>query len=56
MREYEKLILDEDVSQLITLWWYKINPYRSYVKGWKIPPSHYLAQQLDHIWLDGKES
>ena len=56
MREYEKLILDEDVSQLITLWWYKINPYRSYVKGWKIPPSHYLAQQLDHIWLDGKPS
>lgn len=54
MREYEKLILDEDVSQLITLWWYKINPYRSYVKGWKIPPSHYLAQQLDHVWLDGK--
>jgi peptide/nickel transport system substrate-binding protein len=56
MREYEKLILDEDVSQLITLWWYKINPYRSYVKGWKIPPSHYLAQQLDQIWLEGKES
>lgn len=55
MREYERLVLDEDASQLVTLWWYKINPYRCYVKGWKIPPSHYLAQQLDHIWLD-KES
>ena len=54
MREYEKLVLDEDASQWITLWWYKINPYRSYVKGWKIAPSHYLAQQLDQIWLDGK--
>lgn len=52
MREYEKLILDTDASQAITLWWYKINPYRSYVKGWKIAPSHYLAQQLDQIWLD----
>jgi len=52
MREYEKLVLDEDASQLITLWWYKINPYRSYVKGWKIAPSHYLAQQLDQIWLE----
>ena len=52
MREYERLVLDEHSSQAITLWWYKINPHRSYVKGWKIAPSHYLAQQLDHIWLN----
>ena len=52
MRQLEKRILDETASQFITLWWYKINPYRSYVKGWKVPPSHYLAQQLDHVWLD----
>ena len=52
IRELEKRALDEVAAQFITLWWYKINPYRSYVKGWKIPPSHYLAQQLDHIWLD----
>jgi len=52
MREFERLVLDEKASQAITLWWYKINPYRSYVKGWKIAPSHYLAMQLDQIWLD----
>jgi peptide/nickel transport system substrate-binding protein len=52
MRAYEKRILEETASQFITLWWYKINPHRSYVKGWVIAPSHYLAQQLDHIWLD----
>ena len=52
MRAYEKRVLDETASQFITLWWYKINPYRSYVKGWSIAPSHYLAQQLDQIWLD----
>jgi peptide/nickel transport system substrate-binding protein len=34
------------------LWWYKINPHRSYVKGWKIAPSHYLNQQLDNVWID----
>ena len=34
------------------MWWYKINPHRSYVKGWKIAPSHYLNQALDNIWLD----
>ena len=52
MREYERIVLDEKATQNITLWWYKINPYRSYVKGWKIAPSHYLGQQLDQIWLD----
>ena len=25
---------------------------RSYVKGWKISPSHYLNQDLSTIWLD----
>ena len=25
---------------------------RSYVKGWKISPSHYLNQDLATIWLD----
>jgi peptide/nickel transport system substrate-binding protein len=52
MREYEKMVLDEKATQAVTLWWYKINPHRSYVKGWVIAPSHYLAQQLDQIWLD----
>jgi peptide/nickel transport system substrate-binding protein len=52
MRAYEKRALDEEATHLITLWWYKINPHRSYVKGWKIAPSHYLGQQLDQVWLD----
>ncbi|MEO0672264.1 MAG: ABC transporter substrate-binding protein, partial [Pseudomonadota bacterium] len=52
MRDLEKRVLDENASQMITLWWYKINPHRDYVKGWKIAPSHYLGQQLDQIWLD----
>ncbi len=52
MREFEKRVLDETASQAVTLWWYRIVPYRSYVKGWKISPSHYLNQQLDLVWLD----
>ncbi len=52
IRAFEKRALDEQAHEIITLWWYKINPYRSYVKGWKIAPSHYLNQQLDNIWLD----
>lgn len=52
MRKYEKRALDEMAHQFVTLWWYKINPHRSYVKGWKIAPSHYLNQHLDNVWID----
>jgi len=52
MREYEKKILDEKAYTSITLWWYRIIPYRSYVRGWAVTPSHYLNQSLDNVWLD----
>jgi len=52
MREMEKLTLDTHANAFITLWWYRIIPHRSYVKGWKISPSHYLNQALDNVWLD----
>ena len=52
MRKYETRALSDQVHMGVTLWWYKINPHRSYVKGWKIAPSHYLNQSLDQIWLD----
>ncbi len=52
MRKYEKRALDEMAHQFVTLWWYKINPHRSYVKGWKIAPSHYLNQHLDNVWIE----
>ena len=52
MRAYEKRVLDEQAYNHITLWWYRIIPHRSYVKGWKITPSHYLNQDLSVVWLD----
>ena len=52
MRKYETRALHDTASSSVTLWWYKINPHRSYVKGWKIAPSHYLNQTLDNVWLD----
>jgi len=52
MRAYEKRVLDEQAHNLITLWWYRIIPHRSYVKGWKITASHYLNQDLSGVWLD----
>ena len=52
MREFEKYVLDTEAHMFMTPWWYRIIPYRSYVKGWKISPSHYLNQDLATIWLD----
>jgi peptide/nickel transport system substrate-binding protein len=52
MRTYEKLILDEQANNFVTLWWYRIIAHRSYMKGWKITPSHYLNQDLSGVWID----
>ena len=49
---FEKQALETSAQMITTLWWYKINAYRTYVKGWKISPSHYLNQHLDQVWLD----
>ena len=52
MRDFEKYVLDNQAHEIFLLWWYRTVPYRSYVKGWKISPSHYLNQDLATIWLD----
>jgi peptide/nickel transport system substrate-binding protein len=52
MRDFEKHVLDTQAHEIFLLWWYRTVPYRSYVKGWKISPSHYLNQDLATIWLD----
>ena len=52
MREFEKHVVDGEAHEFPMLWWYRIIPHRSYVKGWKISPSHYLNQDLSTVWLD----
>jgi peptide/nickel transport system substrate-binding protein len=52
MTEYQKRILDEQAHNFHVMWWYRIVPHRSYVKGWKISPSHYLNQDLSGVWID----
>ncbi len=52
MRAFEKHTLADEVHNIMTLWWYRVVPHRSYVKGWKISPSHFLNQDLATIWLD----
>jgi peptide/nickel transport system substrate-binding protein len=52
MRAYEKHTMDTEVHEIVLPYWYRIVMGRSYVKGWKISPSHYLNQDLANIWLD----
>jgi peptide/nickel transport system substrate-binding protein len=52
MFQFAKHVMDTEAHKLMVLWWYRIVPYRSYVKGWKISPSHYLNQDLANVWLD----
>src|ERR1700739_3155013 len=55
MREFEKRVLDDQAHEIFLLWWYRMVPYRSYVKGWKISPSHYLNQDLATVWMDKQD-
>ena len=52
MRQFEKRVLDTEAHEAFLLWRYRIVPYRSYVKGFRISPSHYVNQDLATIWLD----
>ncbi|MBV8824698.1 MAG: ABC transporter substrate-binding protein, partial [Hyphomicrobiales bacterium] len=52
IREFEKYVLNTEAHMFMTPWWNRIIPMRSYVKGWKISPSHYLNQDLANVWLD----
>ena len=38
MRQFEKYVVDDQAHQIWIVWWNRIIPYRSYVKGWKIGP------------------
>jgi peptide/nickel transport system substrate-binding protein len=52
MRELEKHLLDTEAHALWVLWWHRIVPYRSYLKGLKIAPTHFINQDLARLWLD----
>ena len=52
MNAFEKLVMDTEAHATKILWWNRIIPYRSYVKGFKISPSHYINMDMSRIWLD----
>ena len=52
MREFEKYVIDTEAHSLWIVWWYRGIAHQSYMKGWKISPSHFLNQDLATVWLD----
>jgi peptide/nickel transport system substrate-binding protein len=52
MDAFQKLVMDTEAHATKILWWNRIIPYRSYVKGFKIAPSHYINMDMSSIWLD----
>ena len=52
MRELETYMLDTQAHAMFVLWWHRIVPYRAYVKGFKIAPTHFINQDLARLWLD----
>jgi peptide/nickel transport system substrate-binding protein len=52
MHQFEKYMLDEQAHEIWALWWHRIVPYRSYLKGFKIAPTHFINQDLARLWLD----
>ncbi len=52
MRQFETYTLDTAAHALVLVWWNRIVPMQSYVKGWKISPSHFVNQDLGTVWLD----
>jgi peptide/nickel transport system substrate-binding protein len=51
LRQLEKRAIGEQVYQFPVLWWQRIVPHSSRLKGWKIGPSHYVNQDLRDVWL-----
>jgi peptide/nickel transport system substrate-binding protein len=51
LRQFDKIVLDTQAHQMITLWWHRTVPYNAAFKGWKVSPSHYLNQSLANVWL-----
>ncbi len=53
--DIERYAMDEQAYQYPVLWWYRIIPYLSIVRGWKIGSNHYTNQDLTTVWLAQKK-
>jgi peptide/nickel transport system substrate-binding protein len=52
LHQFEKRVLVDEAHYVVLLWFQRIIPHWSAVKGWKISPSHYLNQDLAEVWVE----
>ncbi|MGI4801940.1 MAG: hypothetical protein ACRYG8_49500, partial [Janthinobacterium lividum] len=51
VRDFERRVMTEAYTVPV-LWWNRIVPTATAVKGWNMSPSHFLGQDLMDVWLD----
>jgi len=49
--DIERYAMDEQAYQWPVLWWYRIIPHNSKLRGWRIGSNHYTNQDLVSVWL-----
>ena len=52
--DIERYAIGEKAYQWPAFWWFRIIPYNSRVRGWKIGSNHYTNQDLVSVWLAAK--
>lgn len=50
IRGFERRALDQ-AYQVPLLWWHRIVPTHTVVRGWRMSPSHNLGQDLVDVWI-----
>ena len=46
-------MINEQAYAFPILWWQRIVPHASTLRGYRVLPSHYLNQDLTEVWLEG---
>lgn len=49
--DIERYAMDEKAYQWPVLWWYRIIPHNSKLRGWRVGSNHYTNQDLVSVWL-----
>ncbi len=51
VRQFEKRLLDEKIYQIYVLWWQRIIPHWTSLKGYKMTSNHYVDPDLEVLWI-----
>jgi ABC-type transport system substrate-binding protein len=52
--EIERYAMGEKAWMFPVIWWYRIVPYLSKVRGYRVGSNHYTTMDMANIWLAEK--